>query len=41
MITEGAEQMLDGAGQAGEGIGQGAEEVFDDAGEALKGLFGN
>jgi AsmA family protein len=41
LITEGAEQMLDGVGTTGEGIGQGAGEVLDDAGEALKGLFGN
>jgi uncharacterized protein involved in outer membrane biogenesis len=40
-ITEGAEQMLDGAGQAGEGIGQGAGELLDDAGSAIEGLFGN
>jgi hypothetical protein len=41
LITEGAGQMLDGAGTAGEGIGQGAGEVLKDAGEALEGLFGN
>ncbi|MEX2201040.1 MAG: AsmA family protein [Dongiaceae bacterium] len=41
LITEGAGQMLDGAGTAGEGIGQGAGEVLEDAGEALEGLFGN
>ncbi|MDZ4735643.1 MAG: AsmA family protein [Rhodospirillaceae bacterium] len=41
LVTEGAEQMLDGAGTAGEGIGQGAGEVLEDAGEALEGLFGN
>ncbi|MEX0808206.1 MAG: AsmA family protein [Dongiaceae bacterium] len=41
LVTEGAEQMLDGAGTAGEGIGQGAGEVLEDAGDAIEGLFGN